>query len=135
MAWRVVAHAIMNRVGVRDWDKYGTAYKIVTETGFDAFKYPNAPYLEILEYLKNRDYANERIERFLEVVLPIIMEEEADITNNVAYFYSPETQKAAHKRDPKKYREVPRMAEDERLEEAKFEGTENDDFRFFRFKD
>ena len=128
MAWRVVAHAIMNRIGIREWDDYGTAYKIIENTGFEAFKDPNEPYFEVLGYLQNRDFANKRIERFLEVVLPIIMEEEEDITNNVTLFYSPNAQN-------KRNREAPQWSKSEAIEEVFIEGTESDDFRFFRYKD
>ena len=82
----------------------------------------------VLGYLQNRDFANKRIERFLEVVLPIIMEEEEDITNNVTLFYSPNAQN-------KRNREAPQWSKSEAIEEVFIEGTESDDFRFFRYKD
>lgn len=34
---QALAHAIMNRVGVREWKKYDTVEKIIKNTGFDAY--------------------------------------------------------------------------------------------------
>lgn len=40
-----------------------------------------------------------------------------------------------HKKEPQKYKEVPDFALSSSVEEVKITGTENDDFRFFKYID
>ncbi len=134
-SWRAIANIIMNRVGVREWSQYKTPVEIVKYTGFDAYKDRNVPYLEAEAYFKNRDYSNENIERMIQVIMPILRGEEDDITQNAVLYYSPETQAAMHKKEPQKYKEVPDFALSSSVEEVKITGTENDDFRFFKYID
>lgn len=129
---QALAHAIMNRVGVREWKEYDTVEKIIQNTGFDA--YNGSLYKEAKSYLENRDYSNETIESIIDTVLPIYRKEQEDTTNNVVLFYSPEAQAKLHELNPSKYKNPPGFVNDQ-VEEVYISGSENDDIKFFRYKD
>lgn len=129
---QALAHVIMNRLGVREWSKYEGISDIIKNTGFDA--YGGNLYLEAEEYLKNRDYTNETIERVIDAVLPVYRGEKEDITNNAVLFYSPNAQAKLHEQNPSKYKNPPGFVNDQ-VEEVHISGTENDDIRFYKYKD
>ena len=128
--WQALAHATVNRFGVREWREYTSVADIIKHSGFDAYGGEN--YLDAQEYLRNRDYSNEKIERMIDVVLPIYRGEEEDITNNAVFFYSPEAQKQLHEKDPSTYRETPDYVND-KTEEVFISGTEK--FKFYKYKE
>lgn len=129
---QALAHTIMNRVGVREWSRQNTVTKVIQNTGFDA--YGGALYKEAKAYLDNRDYSNETIESIINVVLPIYRGEQEDTTNNAVLFYSPNAQAQLCKQNPSKYKNPPSFVND-KVEEVVISGTENDDIKFYRYKD
>ena len=132
-SWLAIANTIMNRVQSKRF-KYNSASDVIKYSGFDA--YGSSLYNDALTYLNNRDGGidrNDLIEHIIEVVMPVYIGVTEDITEGVVLFYSTETQKAAHKKNPQKYKEVPDWNWNE-LEEVIIPGSENDDFRFFRYK-
>ena len=70
----------------------------------------------------------------IQVVMPILRGEEEDITQNAVLYYSPKAQEKLHKSNPEKYKEVPNFASSSQTEEVKINGTENDDFKFYKYK-
>ncbi len=133
-SWKAIAHIIMNRVGYREWSQYKTPVDIIKYTGFDAYISHNNPYNEAESYFRNRDYSNDKIENMIQVVMPILRGEEEDITQNAVLYYSPKAQEKLHKSNPEKYKEVPNFASSSQTEEVKINGTENDDFKFYKYK-
>ena len=132
-AWQGVANVIMNRVGTGYWKKWTTPREIVENTGFDACKRKTPSYSMANEYLINRDYSNEKIERMIELIIPIIREEVEDITDNSVYFYSPNAQKAGHEKYPELYSEEPEFLKED-IEEVKISGAESDDLKFYKYR-
>ncbi len=60
--------------------------------------------------------------------------EQEDTTNNVVLFYSPELQAKLHELNPSMYKNPPGFVNDQ-VEEVYISGSENDDIKFFRYKD
>ena len=63
-----------------------------------------------------------------------ITEYKEDITNNAVLFYSPNAQAKLHEQNPSKYKNPPGFVNDQ-VEEVHISGTENDDIRFYKYKD
>ena len=133
VTWQAIACLIMNRIGVKEWAEYATPIEVIKYSGFDAYSYPNQPFKEAKVYFENRDYTNEKIERMIELVIPIYRGEVDDITGGAVLYYSPNAQKALHEEHPQKYPEKPTW-DFSKIEEVEIEGTENDDFKFYRYK-
>lgn len=129
---QALAHVIMNRIGVREWSEYKNATDIIKYTGFDA--YDGSLYLEAKKYLENRDYSNEEIESVIDAVLPVYRGEKEDITNNAVLFYSPKAQEILNKQNPSIYKNPPSFVND-KTEEVCISGTEDDDIKFYKYKD
>ncbi len=57
------------------------------------------------------------------------------ISDGVVFYYSPKAQKALHETHPDKYTsDIPIWATDPKKEIVKISGTENDDFKWFKYK-
>lgn len=132
-SWKALANIIMNRIGTREWKNYTNPVDIIKNTGFDAYTNPNAPYRKAETYFKNRDFSDEKIEKLVQTVIPIFRGETEDTTNGCVLYYSPEAQKALHQKYPHLYGENPSW-DFTQLEEVKISGTENDDFKFYKYK-
>ena len=132
-AWEAIANVIMNRIGVREWKKCNTPVEVIKSSGFDAYKNKNDPYKEAENYLINRDYSNSLVERMIHCVIPVYRGETVDTTDGCTLYYSPKTQAALAKKYPSKYKPIPNW-DFSNLEEVQVPGTENDDFKFYRYK-
>ncbi len=128
--WEALAHVTVNRFGVREWREYKTITEIIEHSGFDA--YGGKEYLEARKYLENRDGSNEKIERMIDVVIPIYRGKAEDITDNAVLFYNPELQEALHEQNPSKYKNPPDFVND-KTEEVYVSGTEK--FKFYKYKE
>jgi hypothetical protein len=132
-AREAIANVVMNRVGKGEWEKQDTVDKVIKNTGFDAYSDQNEPYRTAMSYLDNRDGSNQDIERLIKVALPVYNRETPDITGGAVLYYSPQTQAISHVKRPDLYDEIPDW-DFNKLEEVKVPGTEQDDFKFFRYK-
>jgi hypothetical protein len=135
IAWKAIAHVIMNRVGYREWKEHKTPKEVIKNTGFDAYTYKNEPYKKAYKYMSNTSRKNnENIERMIEAVRPIYIGKEKDITDGAVLYYSPEAQKDLHKEKPSKYKERPSWNFDI-IKEANIDGLrDTDDFKFYKYK-
>lgn len=134
-SWKAIASVIMNRMGKREWRRFRTISEIINFTGFDAFTDRNAPFRQAIALFTGR--ADPRAEigvklmDLCQAVLPICRGE--NVTTDAVLYYSPKAQAALHKKNPKKWRARPPW-DFAVIEEVKVEGTENDDFKWFRYK-
>ncbi len=136
MAWRAVAHVIMNRVGRYEWSKYDSASEIVKNTGFDACTQRNQPFLKCYNYVNDKEATkSSHIGRFIEVITPIYQKKEPDNTEDSILYYSPNAQAHGHEEHPNIYRsEVPRWVND-KVKEVTIDGLlPSDDFKFYKYK-
>lgn len=132
-SWEGIANVIMNRVGRGEWKNHDTVSKVIQNTGFDAYSYPNDPYRIATDYLNNRDGSNPDIEKVIKVVLPIYNKQAFDTTKGAVLYYSPRAQRELHEQNPNIYGESPDWNFDE-LEEVNVPGSEGDDFKFYKYK-
>jgi len=103
-AWKSVAYVMKNRVGKREWTRYKSVSDIIKNTGFDAHTQRNGPYVTAEKYLQENGAQagkNARIERMIEVLTPVYLGSEADVTGGAVLYYSPKAQAALHKTNPK----------------------------------
>jgi len=124
-SWEAIANVIMNRVGKREWGNKGwnTVTDIIKYSGFDAYTKKNDPYRTAVDYLDNRDGSNKKIERLITITTAVYNRETKDITGGAVLYYSPGL--------------LPKGPKDwnfNLLEEVKVPGTENDDFKFYKYK-
>ncbi|MCP3142965.1 hypothetical protein [Pyxidicoccus xibeiensis] len=145
-AWKGVAHTIMNRVARKYeiWAECLTPTEIIKRTGFDGHSHPNADHARA--YLKSPATASllyrDKVARLINAVTPIYMRMAGNNCGDVVFFYSPEAQKALHKKDSKKYTsEIPAFVEQDpggrkELVEitSKVLGDVKHDFKFYAFK-
>lgn len=133
-SWQAIANVIINRIGTREWKKYTTVSEVIKYTGFDAYNNPNDPFREAEKYFENRDFTNEKIEKMINIVIPIYRGCVEDITGGAVLYYSPKALKKLHEENPQKYtKEIPDW-DFSKLDQVTITGMENDDFLFYRYK-
>lgn len=136
-AWQAIAFVIKNRVGKREWTRYKTIADIIKSTGFDAHKHRNAPYVAAEQYLnENVAHAgnNKRIEKMIEVLTPVYLNQKGDITGGAVLYYSPKAQAALHKTNPKMWKQQPGW-NFALLQEVNIPALlPSDDFKFYKYK-
>ncbi len=135
VAWRAIAHVIMNRVGQREWKKHKTAAAIVQHTGFDAYSQQTSLYVKCKNYLeKGIGAPQKRIDLMVSVIEPVYLGTDADNTDGAQLYYSPKAQTQLHKKFPKNYKSKPTWVNDKvKLVNVK-EILETDDFEFYAYK-
>ena len=125
---KAIAHVIVNRIGFREWCNYHTAEDIVKYTGFDAYEFRSKHFEEAETYLEER-YGDERFERVIRNVLPVLRKEEEDFTGGCVMFYSP----LRYRLDQMKMRNFRKRVPNwnfHKLEKVKFN---KGDFEFYRY--
>jgi hypothetical protein len=132
-AWRAIASVILNRVGYREWSRRKSPLEVIQRTGFDAYQHRNAPYVATEKLLADPDAipATSPLGRLMAAVLPVYGGREPRTTDAVLY-WSPRAQARLHKMRPGVWPERPAWRF-ELLEELKVDGTEGDDFRWYRY--
>ncbi len=135
VAWRAIAHVIMNRVGKREWTRYKNVLDLINGGGFDAHDQRNAPYVKCFDYLKNESIEKDRsIEKFIPVIKLVYDKNDPDLTQGCQLYYSPKAQAKWHLMDPKKYRKEPDFV-NQKVEEVEIPNLlQTDDFKFYRYK-
>jgi len=138
-AWRAVGNVIMNRVGSGIWKEYNTVESVISNTGFDAYTQKNSPYLDALAVLngdsKQPAWRKQKVERMRELLAPIYLGTEPDITSGAVNYYSPKAQADWHKRFPKKYTSAIPKWKWNTLQQVSIPNLEStDDFRFYKLK-
>lgn len=136
-AWQAIAFVIKNWVGKREWTRYKTIADIIKRTGFDAHTHRNAPYIAAEQYL-NENVAqagnNKRIEKMIEVLTPVYLNQKSDITSGAVLYYSPKAQTALHKTNPKMWKQKPDW-NFALLQEVNIPALlSSDDFKFYKYK-
>lgn len=129
-SWQAIANIIQNRIKQgREWKRYTSTSEIIKNTGFDAYTQKNKPFKEAYEYLTNgtQTVNSAKIDQLKSIVQPIYNGTAADNTNGAVLYYSPKAQEALYKKPPPWNFSL--------LEEVTVEGTQNDDFKFFKYKD
>lgn len=128
---KAIAHVIVNRIGYREWCNFHTAEDIVKYTGFVACELRSKHFKEAETYLEER-CGDERFERVIRNVLPVLRKEEEDFTQGCVLFYSP----WQFFLDQMRTGDFGKKAPDwdfSILEKVKFHGLEGD-FKFYRYK-
>ena len=137
IAWKAVAHVVMNRVGQREWRRHTTVEAILRHTGFDALTQRNAPFRSAEAHLRGGTVdaaTGRRVERMADVLRPVYHREAADSTGGSQLYYSPNAQRALHRRNPSNYRQTPNW-NFSLLERASVPGLlPSDDFAFYRYR-
>ena len=85
---KAIAHVIVNRIGYREWSYCHTAEDIAKYTGFNACELRSKHFQDAETYLEER-CGDERFERVIRNVLPVLRKEEEDFTGGCVLFYSP----------------------------------------------
>lgn len=124
----------MNRVGSREWKKYDSITKVIKNSGFDAYTTKNAPHQTAINYFSNRNFSNNSIEKLIDIAASVYYGIAKDNTGGAVLYYSPKAQEALHKKFPNIYRSAVPSWVNSKVEEVKVPGTENDDFKFYRYK-
>jgi TIGR02594 family protein len=132
-SWKAIAHVIMNRFKYKEWRKYQTIKDIILKTGFDAVKEKNQPFLNVYNSLSTGNPSSLALQ-IIAAVKPIYDGIIKDPTGKVVLYYSPKTQLYLSQKMPHKYKRVPSRWDFNLLEEVKISGTENDDFKWYRYK-
>ena len=132
-SWKAIAHVIMNRFKYKEWRDYQTIKDIILKTGFDAAKEKNQPFLNVYNSLSTGNPSSLALQ-IIAVVKPIYDGIIKDPTGKVVLYYSPKTQLYLSQKMPHKYKRVPSRWDFNLLEEVKISGTENDDFKWYRYK-
>lgn len=133
VAWKVVAHCIMNRIGFGEWVNARNVSDILKKN-FDAITDGNPPFKKAI-YEMNNGNISSHTQDIIDAVYSIYYKTEEDITNGVVLYYSPKAQAALHAKNPQKYKSlIPDFAKSHLTEEVKIKGTENDDMRWYRYK-
>lgn len=132
-SWKAIAHVIMNRFKYKEWRDYQTIKDIILETGFDAVKEKNQPFLNVYNSLSTGNPSSLALQ-IIAAVKPIYDGIIKDPTGKVVLYYSPKTQLYLSQKMPHKYKRVPSRWDFNLLEEVKISGTENDDFKWYRYK-
>lgn len=128
-SWKAIANVIMNRIKQgREWKKYKTPVEIIRNTGFDAYTQKNQPYTTAYNYLQNGTETPQgsKIDLLKITVKSIYDGTAADNTQDSVLYYSPKAQEKLYKKRPSWNFTL--------LEEVKVPGAEQDDFKFFRYK-
>ncbi len=135
VSWQAIAFVIMNRVGKYEWSKYKTVTEIITKTGFDACTHKNSGFQFAMEYMKKKpDKKNEKLEKMIQLITPIYLKEQSDITDNAVFYYSPKAQAKLHAKNPEKYKKSPGFAISSKTKEVSISGLLNtDDFIFYKY--
>jgi LysM repeat protein len=132
-SWKTIAHVIMNRVNNRWWRKHKTPLEVIQKTGFDAHTHKNLPYKKAMKQFSSNDFSD-ALKALISAVQPIHDGKEVDNTSGAIAYFSPKAQKSLHNKNPSLYRsEVPSWATSSELEVVTVAGTENDDFRWYKF--
>lgn len=129
-SWMAIANVITNRIKQgREWKKYKNPVEIIQNTGFDAYAQKNTPYKEACNYLTNgvQTPNAQKIELLKSMVEPIFEGDDSDNTNGAVLYYSPRAQEKLYGKPPAWNFDF--------LEEVKVVGAENDDFKFYRYRD
>lgn len=129
---KAIAHVIMNRIGVREWSRYQTSEDIAKYSGFDAYRFRNKYFRRAETYLDER-FGDEKYERVIRNVLPVLRNEEEDFTRGCVMFYSPCRYRYDQLRAGKYKQKVPNW-DFSLLEKVRFPGLRGD-FAFFRYSD
>lgn len=132
-SWKAIAHVIMNRFKYKEWRDYQTITDIILKTGFDAAKEKNQPFLNVYNSLSTGNPSSLALQ-IIAAVKPIYDGIIKDPTGKVVLYYSPKAQLYLSQRMPHKYKRVPSLWDFNLLEEVKISGTENDDFKWYRYK-
>lgn len=131
-SWKAIAHVIMNRFKYKEWRDYQTIKDIILETGFDAATQKNQPFLSAYNSL-SAGKPSPLVLQIIAAVKPIYDGIIEDPTGKVVLYYSPKAQLSLSQRKPHEYKPVPAWNFN-LLEEVKISGTENDDFKWYRYK-
>lgn len=134
-SWRAIGHVVMNRVGRREWKKYKTVSAVLKNSGFDA--YGQNMYSDAMKALggdKSKKVDWKKLNEMREVLTPVYNRTDQDNTSNAVLYYSPKAQKALHKKFPDKYKSETPCWVNDKTEEVKVSGCENDDFAFYRYR-
>lgn len=123
----------MNRFKYKEWRDYQTIKDIILKTGFDAAKEKNQPFLNVYNSLSTGNPSSLALQ-IIAAVKPIYDGIIKDPTGKVVLYYSPKAQLYLSQRMPHKYKRVPSLWDFNLLEEVKISGTENDDFKWYRYK-
>ena len=131
-SWKAIAHVIMNRFKYKEWRDYQTIKDIILKTGFDAATQKNQPFLSAYNSL-SAGKPSPLVLQIIAAVKPIYDGIIEDPTGKVVLYYSPKAQLSLSQRKPHEYKPVPSWNFN-LLEEVKISGTENDDFKWYRYK-
>ena len=129
---KAIAHVIVNRIGTREWNRYQTSEEIVRYTGFNACEFRAKYFREAERYIDERN-GDEKFERVIRNVLPVLRKEEEDFTRGCVMFYSPRRYRLDQMRAGNYKRKVPDW-DFSLLEKVRFPGLRGD-FAFFRYSD
>lgn len=131
-SWKAIAHVIMNRFKYKEWRRHQTINDIILKTGFDAAKQKNQPFLSAYNSL-SAGKPSPLVLRIIAAVRPIYDGMIKDPTGKVVLYYSPKAQSSLSRSKPHSYKPTPAWNFN-LLEEVKISGTENDDFKWYRYK-
>ena len=131
-SWKAIAHVIMNRFKYKEWRRHQTINDIILKTGFDAAKQKNQPFLSAYNSLSAGE-PSPLVLRIIAAVRPIYDGMIKDPTGKVVLYYSPKAQSSLSRSKPHSYKPTPAWNFN-LLEEVKISGTENDDFKWYRYK-
>lgn len=133
-AQRAVSHVIMNRFGINEWKEKPTVAGLLTRDQFSCIDDPKSqPFQEMKDYLNRRDFSNPnfepnpRLERVIAAAMDVYHGKEPDFTNEAVLYWSPKAQEANGDPDPD-------WANSDKLLELTVPGTENEDFRWYKYK-
>lgn len=131
-SWKAIAHVIMNRFKYKEWRKHQTIKDIILKTGFDAATQKNKPFLSAYNSL-SAGKPSPLVLQIIAAVQPIYDRTIKDPTGKVVLYYSPRAQSSLSRSKPHLYKSTPAW-DFNLLEEVKISGTENDDFKWYRYK-
>lgn len=129
---KAIANCIMNRIRYREWKNFETAAAVVEKSGFDAYKQQTLLYKQAYAEMAAGEIKTPTLRALVDAIQPIVDGADTGGCGNIVLYYSPGAQSALHKRHPKKYAEQPKWNFDA-LEQVQIPGTENDDFRWYRY--
>ena len=131
-SWKAIAHVIMNRFKYKEWRRYQTINDVILKTGFDAATQKNQPFLSAYNSL-SAGKPSPLVLRIIAAVRPIYDGMIKDPTGKVVLYYSPRAQSSLSRSKLHSYKPTPAWNFN-LLEEVKIAGTENDDFKWYRYK-
>lgn len=137
-SWMAIGHVIKNRVGTREWRDLKTVSDVIKKSGFDAYKHQTDLFKSAMKAMIGMDGAlaadaPKKLDEIVKVLRPVYEGKDEDNTGGAVLYYSPKAQKSLHKKYPSMYKELPPW-NFKVLEEVKVNGTEADDFKFYKYR-